>query len=92
MSTMVSTNDGFKIAEVDMELRGPGDIIGTQQSGIMNLKIANLMTDGKVLEVARSEVKQILEVDANLRQMEHHVIRNEINRRMQGKSNWAQIS
>ncbi len=92
MSTMVSTNDGFKIAEVDMELRGHGDIMGTQQSGIMNFKIANLMTDGKVLEVARAEVKAILEEDALLNRPDHFVVKNEINRRMKGKSNWAQIS
>ncbi|HMT30705.1 MAG TPA: ATP-dependent DNA helicase RecG, partial [Bacteroidia bacterium] len=53
MSTMVRTNDGFEIAEVDMKLRGPGDIAGTMQSGVMNLQIADLVKDGAILETAR---------------------------------------
>ncbi len=92
MTTMVSTNDGFKIAEVDMEIRGPGDIMGTQQSGIMNFKVANLITDGKILEVARNEVKEILANDPMLQNPNYYVVKNEINRRMAGKPNWSQIS
>lgn len=92
MATMVSTSDGFKIAEVDMELRGPGDLMGTQQSGILNFKVANLVTDGKILEVARAEVKALLQEDASLQNPLHLCVKNEINRKMQGKPNWSQIS
>jgi ATP-dependent DNA helicase RecG len=92
MTTMVSTSDGFKIAEVDMELRGPGDIMGTQQSGILNFKIANLATDGKIIEVARQEAKSILQSDPELNSPINQVLKTELNRRMAAKSNWSQIS
>lgn len=92
MTTMVSTSDGFKIAEVDMEIRGPGDIMGTQQSGLMDFKIANLATDGKIIEVARNEVKALLESDTALSTPENKHIKDEINRRRTAKSNWSQIS
>ena len=54
---MVKTNDGFKIAEADLELRGPGNLMGTQQSGILKLKIADLVKDQELLKVARDEAK-----------------------------------
>lgn len=92
MATMVSTSDGFKIAEVDMELRGPGDIMGTQQSGLMDFKIANLATDGKIVEVARNEAKALLEQDPQLQHSTHEIIRLEMNRRMVDKTVWSQIS
>ena len=53
MKTMVRTNDGFEIAEVDLQLRGPGDLLWTQQSGILDLKIANLSKDGQLVQLAR---------------------------------------
>ena len=58
IKTMISTNDGFKVAEVDMEIRGPGNLLGTQQSGLLNLKIANIITDKEILESAREDVKE----------------------------------
>ncbi|MBN9294962.1 MAG: ATP-dependent DNA helicase RecG [Flavobacteriia bacterium] len=92
MTTMVSTGDGFKIAEVDLELRGPGDLMGTQQSGLMNFKVANLMTDIAILEVARNEVKLLLEEDPMLHNPENQLVKQEINRRLKNKPNWSQIS
>jgi ATP-dependent DNA helicase RecG len=55
MACMVETTDGFKIAEKDLELRGPGEFIGTRQSGLPSLKVANLLRDGRILEAARQE-------------------------------------
>lgn len=63
IKTMIETNDGFKISEVDMQLRGPGDIMGTQQSGLLNLKIADLTQDIKILQAARDCASEILEED-----------------------------
>ncbi|HRO75444.1 MAG TPA: hypothetical protein PLP27_04790, partial [Crocinitomicaceae bacterium] len=60
--------------------------------GIMNFKVANLITDGKILEVARNEVKEILANDPMLQNPNYYVVKNEINRRMAGKPNWSQIS
>ena len=71
MATMCETTDGFKIAEVDLELRGPGDIEGTQQSGIMDLKMANLALDGKIVETARNIVLKVLDTDPELTRKEH---------------------
>lgn len=66
LETMVRTNDGFEIAEVDLKLRGPGDLMGTQQSGLLNLKIANLVKDKEILSQARFYAKNVLKADPNL--------------------------
>lgn len=71
IQTMCDTNDGFKIAEVDLDLRGPGDIEGTRQSGDIALKIANIATDKPILEEARKAAMKILETDPGLHQEEH---------------------
>src|SRR5688572_30035895 len=63
METMTRTNDGFEISEVDLKLRGPGDIEGTQQSGVMDLKLADLARDGQILQMARNAAQQILDED-----------------------------
>jgi ATP-dependent DNA helicase RecG len=68
---MATTNDGFKIAEVDLKLRGPGDIMGTRQSGMLNFKIADLLKDGKILEFARKEAIALLKEDENLEKVEN---------------------
>ena len=68
---MATTNDGFKIAEVDLKLRGPGDIMGTRQSGMLNFKIADLLKDGKILEFARKEAIDLLKEDENLEKAEN---------------------
>lgn len=71
MNTMVRTNDGFEIAEVDLEIRGPGDIEGTQQSGLLDLKVANLIRDVKITETARNIVMRILDQDPKLTKPQH---------------------
>lgn len=76
LETMVATNDGFEIAEVDLKLRGPGDLEGTQQSGLaFDLKIANLAKDGKILQYARSVAEQVLKNDPTLNEPQNIVIR-----------------
>ncbi|AMR31355.1 ATP-dependent DNA helicase RecG [Mucilaginibacter sp. PAMC 26640] len=74
LNTMVKTNNGFEIAEIDMQLRGPGNIEGTQQSGILDLKVANLSTDQEVLIQARKCVEQIFEQDPQLALPEHQIL------------------
>jgi ATP-dependent DNA helicase RecG len=92
LSTMVRTQDGFEIAEVDMELRGPGDIMGTQQSGILDLKIADLTKDGPLVALAREKAREILMKDAGLNLKEHFGIRSKILKIMSDKPNWSKIS
>lgn len=75
LETMVATTDGFKIAEVDLELRGPGEIFGTRQSGLPDLQIANLVQDAPLLELARKEAFALVESDPHLRHPDHTVIR-----------------
>lgn len=75
LETMVRTNDGFEIAEIDLQLRGPGNIEGKQQSGIMDLKIADLTHDQKILQEARKSVVKIFEEDPELQQPEHAVLK-----------------
>lgn len=75
LDTMVETNDGFKIAEVDLKLRGPGNIMGTQQSGILNLKIADIVKDNDLLKMARYEAFDILKEDPNLETQKNLPIR-----------------
>ena len=71
LETMVRSTDGFEISEIDLQLRGPGDIEGTQQSGVLDLKIADLTHDQKILQEARSEVIRIFEVDPELKEEQH---------------------
>jgi ATP-dependent DNA helicase RecG len=92
LSTMVQTNDGFKIAEVDLELRGPGDIMGTQQSGILNLNIANLATDGIILNQARKAAKEILAADPSLENIENERIKWALKEVIKSKPNWSKIA
>jgi len=66
IETMVSTNDGFEIAEVDLRFRGPGVIMGTQQSGILNLRIADIVKDTEILKIARSYALQLLTNDSSI--------------------------
>ncbi|MDL5511922.1 ATP-dependent DNA helicase RecG [Arenibacter sp. M-2] len=66
LETMVSTNDGFQIAEVDLKLRGPGDLMGTQQSGVLNLKIADIIKDNDILKTARYHALKVLKEDITL--------------------------
>jgi ATP-dependent DNA helicase RecG len=75
IEAMTSTNDGFKIAEADLELRGAGELFGTRQHGLLNFKLANLVTDGAILSVAREEALRLVHTDPALDQPEHRNLR-----------------
>lgn len=93
IETMVRTNDGFEIAEVDLKLRGPGDIEGTQQSGISyDLKIANLGKDGQLLQHARDVAQEILDDDPLLEKEENFTFAKQVKRISKTKINWSVIS
>lgn len=92
LQTMVNTQDGFEIAEVDLELRGPGDLMGTQQSGVVELKIADLAKDGKIVALAREKAREILEKDERLTLPEHQQIRVRLLKTLNEKPNWGEIS
>lgn len=93
LETMVRTNDGFEIAEVDMKLRGPGDIEGTQQSGIgFDLKIANLGKDGEILQKARNEAAEVLENDPGLKSAQNRVLIKTQLAAKETEFNWSAIS
>lgn len=91
LSTMVATTDGFKIAEKDLEIRGPGEIEGTRQSGVLNFKLANILLDKPLLDLAKETAEQIAEADPELEQPENQPIRNYI-RSLTGKTAWSRIS
>ena len=92
IETMVRTNDGFDIAEVDLQMRGPGDIMGTQQSGLLDLKIANLAQDAQILQIAKDAAVKVLSTDPDLKNKLHYPIREELIRRALHKPNWGNIS
>jgi ATP-dependent DNA helicase RecG len=93
IDTMVNTNDGFEIAEADLKLRGPGDIEGTQQSGVpFDLKIANLARDGQILYFARSIAEKILEADPDLSQPENLLLHRMIQAMRSDQADWSRIS
>jgi len=92
LETMVSTNDGFEIAEVDLRLRGPGDIMGTQQSGILNLKIADIIKDNDILQLARHQAKTVLKTDPTLTLPENQVFLNTYKLLGKYKNIWNYIS
>jgi len=92
LETMVRTNDGFEIAEVDLRLRGPGDLMGTQQSGILNLKIADIVKDNDILKTARWYALKILKEDPSLEKPDHLVIRHSYAQLVKHKNIWNYIS
>ncbi len=92
METMVRTNDGFEISEVDMKLRGPGNIEGTQQSGLLEMKIANIIQDSRIVSFARAKAMEILEVDPDLIDPKNQVIYQNLELSSGGKINWGRIS
>jgi len=92
MQTMVRTNDGFEIAEVDLQLRGPGDTEGTRQSGMLDLKLADLAKDQKILGLANDIAEKILEKDPALNASENQVLKLELQRRSAGRTMWSKIS
>ena len=92
METMVATNDGFEIAEVDLRLRGPGDIMGTQQSGVLDLLIADLGQDGKILQLARDAAVDLLQKDPELLEAENANIKIQLSNVNPDAFNWSKIS
>ena len=92
METMVSSSDGFEIAEVDLKLRGPGDIMGTQQSGVLQLKIANIVKDKELLSLARTWAKNILKEDPKLSLAKHLPIHTTYIQMGKYKNIWNYIS
>ena len=94
MDIMVATNDGFRIAEEDLRLRGAGDLDGTQQSGIpFDLKIANLSTDGQLLSLARQAALDILDADPLLEDEMNRMYKRQLDlKRAQMPQNWSEIS
>jgi ATP-dependent DNA helicase RecG len=92
LETMVKTNDGFEIAEVDLKLRGPGDIMGKQQSGILNLQIADLVKDKEILLIARNEALKLLKKDASMSLPEHQTLKQIFIEMTKKKNIWNYIS
>ena len=93
IEVMVRTNDGFEIAETDLQLRGPGDLEGTQQSGIpFDLKIASLSRDGQIIEYVRNIANSILEKDPSLSNEQNAILRSELKRLFSQKHSWSNIS
>jgi ATP-dependent DNA helicase RecG len=90
---MVESNDGFEIAEADLKLRGPGDLEGTQQSGIpFNLRIANLARDGEILQFAREIAQKVLEDDPQIEKPENLILRKQLRKLSGNRYNWGLIS
>ena len=92
LQTMVDTNDGFRISEVDLEIRGPGDMMGTKQSGILDFKIANIVTDNKILHYARNEAKILLDEDENLENADNINIARYYRPYARERNGWSRIS
>ncbi|MBV1922500.1 MAG: ATP-dependent DNA helicase RecG [Flavobacteriaceae bacterium] len=92
LETMVKTSDGFEIAEVDLKLRGPGDIMGTQQSGVLNLRIADIIKDHEILKIARSYARQVLTSDPSLSLGENQAIKSTYIQLAKYKNIWNYIS
>jgi len=92
LSTMVSTNDGFKIADIDLKLRGPGELQGTKQSGIVELKIADIVNDGKILQAARKTAETILETDPELENDENEILKKFLISQKKNSFDWSKIS
>ncbi len=91
LKIMCETNDGFKIAEKDLELRGPGDIEGTRQSGVLDFKLANIVQDKLILEAAKEMSEKIVESDPELKSEENMALRNFF-QQQKGKTVWSKIS
>jgi ATP-dependent DNA helicase RecG len=92
MDTMVRTNDGFEIAEVDLKLRGPGDLEGTRQSGLLGLRLADITKDSAILQHARSCATEIIDADPDLSKPENSMLSDELKREKSGSVNWGRIS
>jgi ATP-dependent DNA helicase RecG len=93
IETMVNTNNGFEIADVDLKLRGPGDLMGTQQSGVLfDLKLTDLSQDAYIVQIARDRAMELLETDPNLEKPQHQMIKNQVAYLSKRVTNWSRIS
>jgi ATP-dependent DNA helicase RecG len=92
IGTLVRTNDGFEIAEVDLKMRGPGDIMGTQQSGLLGLKIADLARDGQIVQLARDAAMEVLEDDPGLMHKKNYEMRMQLFLQIKNRPDWSRIS
>jgi ATP-dependent DNA helicase RecG len=92
MSTMVNSNDGFDIAEVDLQLRGPGDLMGTQQSGELDLKISDLRKDGAIVTMAREAARKLINEDPKFQKEQNKRILNTIEDILTSKPDWGKIA
>ncbi|MDQ0065962.1 ATP-dependent DNA helicase RecG [Chryseobacterium lathyri] len=92
IKTMTETNDGFKISEVDMQLRGPGDILGTQQSGVVDFKRLDLVNDSAIIKTTKNTVDKILEADPHLTKPDNLIIKSYYLKYYKGKNKWSKIS
>ncbi len=92
IKTMCRTNNGFEIAEVDMKLRGPGDMEGTQQSGVVDLKIASISGDGKIMQTARHMAMEILSEDAELNLPQYEATKRQLQKLKSKYQSWGRIS
>ena len=93
MEIMTETNDGFRIAEADLKLRGPGDLEGTQQSGLaFDLKIADIARDGQLVQLARDEAQKIIDEDPECNSPRHAMLWRRLNELRKDDVDWAQIS
>ncbi len=92
MKTMCSTNDGFEVAEVDLRLRGPGDMMGTRQSGVLNFLLADLAKDGDLVKLARSEARYVLKEDPKLEHAANQRIKIRYKAFIKERPNWSRIS
>lgn len=88
---MCNTTDGFRIAEKDMELRGPGDVAGTRQSGLLDFKLADIVRDRDILQQAMQAAKQLLDRDPELELPDHSDLRRQLMQE-KGKTPWSRIS
>ena len=91
IETMCNTNDGFEIAEVDMKLRGAGDMQGTQQSGALNLKIADITSDVQIMQQARSIAEEILDKDPDLNAEENQLLLQQMKELERSNTIWSKI-
>lgn len=92
IKTMCETNDGFKISEVDMQLRGTGDILGTKQSGVVDFKRLDLAKDGKIIKISKEIVEKIIGKDALLSHPDHQITKQYYQKQYRGKNKWGKIS
>ena len=92
LKTMVRTTNGFEIADTDLRLRGPGDLMGTQQSGVLELKLADLSKDAAIVQLARDTASELIAIDQDLAMSEHLALKKHMQKIKKGKVNWSVIS